>query len=142
MKVIEREKEIFAQSEANGGVNIEEQIDVEDCCFAMNIGSIVPVSKNGGKAEIELQSDFVGVISLQSTTISDFHHGILAGYNSIINLDKSSLINIRGTAIKVVHPRIFKMSSSVIQKVEEDGVDIKLIQPKLEKNILFSEYEQ
>jgi hypothetical protein len=108
----------------------------------MNISSIIPSSKNGAKAEIELQSDFVGVVSLQSTTVSDFHHGILAGYNSIVNLDKSSLINLRGTAIKVVHPRIFKMSSSVIQKVEEDGIEIKLIQPKLEKNIMYSEYEQ
>jgi hypothetical protein len=47
----------------------------------------------------------------------------------------------RGTAIKVVHPRIFKMSSSVIQKVEEDGVEIKLIQPKLEKNFMHTEQD-
>lgn len=54
------------------------------------------------------------MISLNSTTISDFHYGVIGGYNSIINLDSSSLIDIRGTAIKVIHPKIFKMSSCVL----------------------------
>lgn len=54
LKVIEKEKEQFVAAEAAGGVNIVEQNDVEDCCFAMNISSIVPTSKNGAKPEIEL----------------------------------------------------------------------------------------
>lgn len=56
----------------------------------------------------------MGVISLNSTTINDFYNGIIGGYNSIINLDKSSIINTRGTAIRMINPRIFKISSSVI----------------------------
>jgi len=81
----------------------------------MNASSIFPVLKPGKeKLEIDLNSEFIGVISLNSTTISDFHNGVLGGYNSIINLDKSSIINSRGTAIRMIHPRIFKLSSSVI----------------------------
>jgi hypothetical protein len=72
-------------------------------------------------------SDFVGVISLNSTTISDFHYGVLGGMNSIINIDKSSLINLRGTALRLVHPRILKVTSSVIQVTEEDGIVIKIV---------------
>jgi len=54
------------------------------------------------------------VISLNSCTISDFHYGIIGGYNSIINLDKSSIINVRGTAVRIIHPRIFKITACVI----------------------------
>ena len=100
----------------------------------MNLNSIYPLQKDNKKLEVELSSAFVGVVSLQSTTISDFHYGILGGYNSIVNLDKSSVINMRGVGIKLIHPRIFKMQSCIIQKVEEDGIDIIMIQPKMEKS--------
>ena len=53
LKVIEREKDQFVNAE-EGGENIVEVNDVEDCCFAMNISSLFPVSKNGAKPEIEL----------------------------------------------------------------------------------------
>ena len=80
-----------------------------------------------------MSNDFVGVLSLQSTTISDFHYGIIGGYNSIVNLEKSSIINNRGTAIKLIHPRIFKMQASIIQKSDDDGIEITFIQNKNEK---------
>eukprot|EP00347_Sterkiella_histriomuscorum_P013188 403365673 len=141
---IQKEKDAFIKAQAAGiSVNYEENIDVEDCCFAMNTLSIYPSQKQGiTKGEIELQSDFIGVISLNSTTISDFYNGIIGGYNSIINLDKSSIINSRGTAIKMIHPRIFKISSSVIQKCEEDALDIKILQPSKEKYNQQQELEQ
>lgn len=66
----------------------------------MNIDSILPQTQ-AHKEQVEF-SEFVGVISLQSTTISDFYNGLLGGYNSIINLDKSSIINVRGAAIKLI----------------------------------------
>jgi hypothetical protein len=44
---------VFVSAEA-GGENFVEANDVEDCCFAMNISSLVPTSKNGTKPEIEL----------------------------------------------------------------------------------------
>lgn len=57
----------------------------------------------GGKRREQFeQDDFVGVISLQSTTISDFYCGILGGFNCIVNCDKSSFINMRGTSIKTI----------------------------------------
>lgn len=70
------------------------------------------------------------MISLQSTTISDFYFGVLGGYNSILNCDKSSFINLRGTAVKMIQARILKMTSSVIQRTDGDGIDIKYIQGK------------
>jgi hypothetical protein len=94
----------------------------------MNIDSVLPQTQS--QQETIEYPEFVGVISLQSTTISDFYNGLMGGYNSIINLDKSSIINVRGAAIKLIHPRFFKITSSVIQKTEEEGIEIKLIQPK------------
>lgn len=75
--------------------------EVKDCCFLINGRSIIG---NIG----DLENDFIGVLSLQSTTIADFHFGVLAGFHSIVNLEKSSIINGRGSAIRVVNPRIFK----------------------------------
>jgi hypothetical protein len=72
---------------------------VEDCCFAINRDSVLP---NHNLNKLNNNDDFVGVISLQSTTISDFHDGLLGGINSIINCDKSSFINMRGTAMKIL----------------------------------------
>ena len=89
--------------------NYIEPTDVEDFCFGMNIHALC-------------NEEFVGVISLNSTTVSDFHFGIVAGFNSIINLDKSSIINTRGVAIRSLQPRILKITSSVIQQCEEDGI--------------------
>jgi hypothetical protein len=70
------------------------------------------------------------VISLQSTTISDFYYGFFGGFDSIINCEKSSFINMRGTAIKMIKPKIVKITSCVIQRAEGDGIDLKYILPK------------
>ena len=70
----------------------------------------------------------MGVLSLQSTTISEFHFGILGGIQSIIDLDKSSIINCRGTAIKVANPRIFKVQNCVFQKVSDCTIEVKFVE--------------
>jgi hypothetical protein len=44
-------------------------------------------------------SKFTGILSLQSTTIADFHYGILNGFQSVINMERSSIINNRGIGI-------------------------------------------
>jgi len=74
-----------------------------------------------------LSSDYLGVVSLQSTTVSDFHYGILGGFQSIINLEKSSIINVRGTTIKAVNPKIFKLNGCVFQKASKGALDIRLV---------------
>jgi hypothetical protein len=74
-----------------------------------------------------MTDNFIGVISLNSTTISDFYYGIIGGPNSIMNCEKSSFINIRGTALKIYSPKVLKVTSSVIQKCTNEGIDIYLL---------------
>jgi hypothetical protein len=73
--------------------------EIEDCCFSINA---------------ESTPGFIGVVSLQSTTISDFFYGLIGGTECIINCDKSSFVNIRGQAIRLVEPKIAKITSSVV----------------------------
>jgi hypothetical protein len=81
----------------------------------MNLNSILPlIGIQKPNITIQSKEDYVGVISLCSTTVSDFYFGLLGGYNSIINCDKSSFINMRGTSIKMIKPQIVKITSSVI----------------------------
>jgi len=42
------------------------------------------------------------MIYLQSTTISDFFNGVAGGIDAMVSCDKSSFVNIRGTAIKLL----------------------------------------
>lgn len=90
--------------------------DVEDTCFAINYeqGGFHKNQNPNNKGVTRDFCDFIGVISLQSTTITDFHFGVLGGQNAILTCDKSSFINMRGTAIQMMQPRIMKMTSSVI----------------------------
>ncbi len=115
-KVIEKEKDIFINAQLMG----EEEPainDVQDYCFSMNpcSGEKPLFFKSKKLAEdYKMNEDaFVGVLSLQSTTIADFHCGILAGSQSVINLYSSSIINNRGIGIKVVNPRILKVDGCI-----------------------------
>lgn len=105
--------------------------DVEDACFIVNKNSIVRESiLNCGMKKLnglDIDSDFMSVLSLQSTTISEFHYGILGGFHSVINMEKSSIINSRGTAVKLANPRIFKMQTCIFQKIQGIGLDIVLV---------------
>ena len=119
----------------NGGNGLSSLApEIEDCCFAINLESLMNTdqSASDNKQVTTNSDDFVGVISLQSTTISDFHYGLIGGLNSIINCDKSSFINLRGTAMRIVHPRIVKITSSVIQKVDGDGINIQMVETSKE----------
>jgi len=60
---IEKEKEEVIMKSIEGNPLIE-LTDVEDCCFCMNINSIIPASKENKRSEIELSPEYVGVISL------------------------------------------------------------------------------
>lgn len=68
----------------------------------------------------------MGVISLQSTTISDFFYGVLSGPYTLLNCDKSTFLNMRGTAVKVDSPKVLKLTSCIFQKVLQSAVDISL----------------
>lgn len=126
----------FQRNPDDGNMNLMSEIqDVEDCCFAINSESILPLI-GAQKSEGQGVKEFVGVISIQSTTITDFYYGILGGFDSIVNCERSSLINLRGPAIKMIQPKIAKITSSVIQRVTSDGIDIKFIQPKPSKDTI------
>ena len=79
----------------------EKEEDVKDCCFCLNQKSMVG-------STLDIDSDYSGLLSLQSTTITDFHFGVLSGFSSILNLEKSSIINGRGSALRLANPKIFK----------------------------------
>lgn len=49
--------------------------DVSDYCFGINVQSML----NCKEGDVEHQY-FNGVLSLKSTTIADFHYGILNGH--------------------------------------------------------------
>lgn len=115
--VIQLEKELTIKGQLAGEKNVVLPPDVEDCCFCLNKRSVSASSED---------EDYVGVISLQSTSISDFHFGILGGSSSIINLDKSSVINNRGTAIRVINPRVLKVQGAVFQKISGTSIEVRL----------------
>jgi len=92
--------------------------EIEDTCFSMNSAPF----------EESRSGSFVGVVSLQSTTVSDFFFGVTCGVDSMLNCDKSSFVNIRGRAITLLQPKFAKITSSVIQKCGLEGIDIKLLE--------------
>jgi len=117
--VVQHEKDLTIKGQLAGEKTVVLPTDVEDCCFCLNKRSIPAHSD-------EDDQEYVGVISLSSTTISDFHYGILGGSSSIINMDKSSVINNRGTAIRVVNPRVLKVQGAVFQKIAKTSIEIRL----------------
>jgi len=104
-----------SQKEVQGdeGCSIEEskglfENELQDSCFAINFNSLLSDEEFRGGDD-----GFIGVVSLQSTTIADFYYGVLAGANAICNLDKSSCLNMRGIAVKAIQPRILKVTNCV-----------------------------
>jgi hypothetical protein len=73
------------------------------------------------------EKDFCGGVLLQNTTISKFHTGINAGFNTTINMKDSSFIYITGgNAVYCLNPRSLLMHNCHIYKCESNGVSLKL----------------
>jgi hypothetical protein len=102
---------------ADGSLKSEAEEDplkqVQDSAFIMNRKSL---QQNSGLSQ-QTQEEFVGVISLQSTTISDFFFGVVVGPYSLLNCDKSTFLNMRGTAVKAELPKVLKLTSCIFQKI-------------------------
>jgi len=98
---------------ADGGLSPEAEEDptkqVQDAAFIMNWKA----PQQNSQLSQQVQEEFVGVISLQSTTISDFFFGVVAGPYSLLNCDKSTFQNMRGTAVKVDLPKVLKLTSCI-----------------------------
>ena len=72
--IIQSEKDMIIQAELEGKPNPKIK-EVKDCCFCIKKVSLNPKIQNQF-----MSTDFMGVLSLQSTTISDFHYGILGDF--------------------------------------------------------------
>lgn len=82
-----------------------------------------------------MDQQFTGVLCLRSTTIADFHYGILNGHQAVVNMDKSSIINNRGIGIQAVNPRILKVDGCIFQNSSSDAINITLLNtPQYEVN--------
>lgn len=60
--------------------------------------------------------------------MTDFHYGVLGGFNSIVNLEKSSIINGRGSALRLANPKIFKVQNCIYQKIVDITIDLRLVE--------------
>ena len=114
--VLEREKEALIEAKLRGDINEPENKDVEDFCFIVNNRS-------------SLDSSTPTSLLLSSTTILDFHFGILASPGSHLDLDKASLLNHRGGGFKAVNPKVLRADNCVFQNVLcGDAISVTLVE--------------
>ena len=93
--------------------------ECEDACFVLNARSFA--SRNP-------DDDFEGLLSVQSCSINGFYHCVLAGVNSTVNVDRSSLLQARGTAVKTLNPKVLRVSSSSIERAFGHAVEVHWLQ--------------
>ena len=89
--------------------------DCEDSCFALNFGSFT--SRNP-------DDDFEGLLNVQSCSITGFYHCVLAGVNSTVNVDRSSLLQARGSAVSSLNPKVLCVTSSRLERAFGHGVEV------------------
>ena len=70
------------------------------------------------------QKTFKGILSIKSCNIVNFSLAFLAGANSILSVELSQITYCRHGALVAINPKILKVSGSVIDKVEGNGLEI------------------
>lgn len=76
--------------------------------------------------EKEIYDPYKCILSVKSCNIKNFSVGFLTGPNSILSVELSYITDIRLSALMCVNPKLLKLSGTVIENVDGNGVDIKL----------------
>lgn len=99
--------------------------EIRDYCFALNLPEV---------SQKDLGSHYYsGLVSLCSTTVQHFMHGVYCGPDAALACETSSFISLRtgGCAIKGHNPKQLKFLNGSIQKCEANGVHVILDDPRL-----------
>ena len=65
------------------------------------------------------------MLSVQSCTIVGFYNCVLGGVNSIVNIDRSSILQARGGAVFMLNPKVLKITGSRVEKANGHGVEVR-----------------
>jgi hypothetical protein len=81
-----------------------------DVAFAMN--------------EKEMYDPYKGILSVKSCNIKNFSLAFYAGLNSILSVELSYINDCRQAGIVCINPRLLKVSGTVIENIDGNGIDI------------------
>lgn len=75
--------------------------------------------------EKNIYNPYKGILSVKSCNIKNFSVGFLTGQNSILSIELSYITDCRQTGIVCNNPKFLKVSGTVIENIETNGIDIK-----------------
>ena len=70
-------------------------------------------------------NSYRGILSVKSCNIQNFSFGFFIGTNSILSIELSYVTDCRQTAIYTINPKILKVSGTVFENIEGNGIEIK-----------------
>lgn len=67
---------------------------------------------------------YKGILSVKSCNFKDFSVAFLAGNNSILSIELSSITDCRQSGIICANPKLLKVSGTVLENIEGHGIEI------------------
>ena len=67
---------------------------------------------------------YKGILSVKSCNFTNFSAAFIAGNNSILSIELSSITNCRQAGIICDNPKLLKVSGTIIENIEGNGIEI------------------